>query len=152
MLAAGFVMLLATGAYLLNAHVRSEEGMGGAGVPSIVGLTIYYTNASEARHLTDANLAKIEHYQVAPDTVRDVFGACSLRGQPAFLKGSLRLCVARLADGSEQRLGLANYGGFFMVMDSKRWYTVGDKSVASYCAMIAGLNGKAGGGADDASP
>ena len=134
-LAASLVVLLVGGVCLMTWHGCSKNDVGGADMPTIIGLTVYYIDASEGNRLAPADLARVTHVRVAPDTVRSVFGACSRRDQPAFWKGSC-LGVAQCADGTEQRLSLSKNGGFFEVLGTGQWYTVGEELRESYNEMF----------------
>jgi hypothetical protein len=123
----------------MNSHGCSKGEVDDAGAPSIIGLTIYFIDASKAEGLGPADLATIEHTQIPPDTVRSVFGSCHRIDEPRIWKGS-RLGIAQCADGTEQRLALSKYGGFFMVIGSGRWYEVNtEESRALYNQMIVML-------------
>jgi hypothetical protein len=135
-----FVTLCAMAVYAMNSHGCSNDRVDDDGTLTIVALTIYYTDASESARLADSDLAAIGHTQVATSIVRGAFGTCTRRDPPTLWKGSL-LGVARLADGSEHRLALSKYGGFFMMIGNGKWYSVDGRSRAAYNAMIAGLSG-----------
>jgi len=133
--AASLVVLFVGGVCLMTWHGCSKNDVGGADMPKIIGLTIYFIEAYEGNRLAPADLARVTHDRVAPDTVRSVFGTCTRIDQPSFWKGSY-LGVAQCADGTEQRLALSKYGGFFEVLGSGHWYTVGEESVDSYNEMM----------------
>jgi hypothetical protein len=140
-LAAGILVLLAAGLYVVTSPWREAEGPGSDDELSFVGLTIYLIDADKADGLAEADLAAIRHVQIAPGTVQGIFGSCTLMDPPLIWKGSL-LGIAQLKDGTQRRLALSKYGGFFMVVETGRWYSVGETSRASYNAVIGGLGSK----------
>jgi len=137
-LTAGLATLLAAVVLVFIFKLRTRDDEESTAAPSMVGLTIYLIDAGEAEDITDAQLAAMSSWPAPAETVRGVFAVCSPIGAPSWTKGRLLLGVAQYADGTQHRLALSQFGGFFMEEDSGRWYIVDEKAIRPYNNMIHG--------------
>jgi hypothetical protein len=133
-----FVLLAAAAGASLVCLWRSRSSAAPLASEDIVKMVAYDLEGLEGGALTAQQLEAITSAEVGAQEARSMFGECSYHAGSPVWKGS-RLAIVSLKNGTERRLAVSYYGGFFMVLGQEGYYTCDGESKKNLLRFLDGI-------------